>query len=780
MIKNKNNIMNRNRIIFTVVLLLMLGATTMYAQVAYLQRVSDVASYPSEEGEQPELESYNWFKATYADQGKGAIVSLSEVLSISPANYPVLWVNVDAVGLADLAATGIDATVINAIGNYVKAGGNLLLTKQASRIATEIGRMGVKDNGVKYYPGWGNGGYNVGGDTWSVNAQIGVDFTLRDAREHPVFDGITGEVINDYAYETFPLVGAVKRTDNNNMWIELDRKTGEGRVGNDRLEQLNLFESDWGCTVLAVWGGVRDYCAPTIIEFHPQGDYKGSIIAIGAAAYQWGRSNDRIGNVKKLTENVLGYLNHTGVEYGYMLPYTFTEIYSVDEYKAEYQSAQWFYDRYVTSNRGRFVHQGEAIPSGMKVLWIHNDRIGQSKEAFYNAVGGDSRTSELQAFVSGGGKLYLSKQACYLAYKMGKIYEPGWGNGGYVDGSDVWSINAGALGNALDASSHKNRSAHPVYQYMTAGSYPNLPYETYQLIGATRRTDNNNLWAEMDYDRSGHRLPNNDIGKLAGFEDAWHCHVLAVWGHVQDFCGAGMIEFLPTANEGTIIANGFAAYQWGTNNSEPLAISNTQDLTKGILDYLYHSDSYTRSVTNGKYGTICLPRASSAVSGADFFRVAGKEMDGSTPMSIVLEQVDVLEAGVPYVFQAKASAITITYTGGATVSPENSSSNGLIGSYDLADIADDTNHYILNDNTLYQVNASKVGANRAYFDLSAMDEYTEGSSPAPRRRMSIHQVPTATDQAVTESDGCRKLVEEGVLYIIRDGVKYSAQGQMVR
>ena len=143
----------------------------MYAQVAYLQRVSDVASYPSEEGEQPELESYNWFMATYADQGNGAIVALSDVLRISPANYPVLWVNVDAVGLADLAATGIDATVINAIGNYVKAGGNLLLTKQASRIATEIGRMGVKDNGDKYYPSWGNGGYNEGGDTWSVNAR---------------------------------------------------------------------------------------------------------------------------------------------------------------------------------------------------------------------------------------------------------------------------------------------------------------------------------------------------------------------------------------------------------------------------------------------------------------------------------------------------------------------------------------------------------------------------------------------------------------------------------
>lgn len=77
---------------------------------------------------------------------------------------------------------------------------------------------------------------------------------------------------------------------------------------NDNILRLQEFESDWNCQMLACWGHVLDFCSAGIVDMNPDGNFKGRILGIGFAAYQWGNSNDYIGNVKKLTKNAINYL----------------------------------------------------------------------------------------------------------------------------------------------------------------------------------------------------------------------------------------------------------------------------------------------------------------------------------------------------------------------------------------------------------------------------------------------------------------------------------------
>lgn len=199
------------------------------------------------------------------------------------------------------------------------------------------------------------------------------------------------------------------------------------------------------------------------------------------------------------------------------------------------------------------------------------------------------------------------------------------------------------------------------------------------------------------------------------------------------------------------------------------------------------NDVYTRPVTNGNYGTICLPKASDDLSaaGAVFFKVAGKIMDGSKLTQIVFDEVTSLEAGKPYVFQATSDELNIPLTDDAVAEPDNSSSNGLFGAFTVAKVPNSVYVYVLSNNLLYcaKGQAYFVGENRAYFDISQMDAFG-GAAPAPgRRRVVMHaaeeQVATALDE-LTTTNSCCKIVRNGQIIIIRNGVQFDVTGRQIK
>ena len=199
------------------------------------------------------------------------------------------------------------------------------------------------------------------------------------------------------------------------------------------------------------------------------------------------------------------------------------------------------------------------------------------------------------------------------------------------------------------------------------------------------------------------------------------------------------------------------------------------------------NDVYTRTVTNGNYGTICLPKAAPDLSdaGAVFFEVAGKIMDGSALQEVVFDEVTALKAGVPYVFLAEADELNIPLTGDAVGAPKNENSNGLIGSFTVASVGNSVYRFILKDNKLYCAKDQSyyVGENRAYFKVDDMSEYS-GAAPAPgRRRVVMHaaeeQVATALDE-LTTTNSCCKIVRNGQIIIIRNGVQFDVTGRQIK
>lgn len=198
---------------------------------------------------------------------------------------------------------------------------------------------------------------------------------------------------------------------------------------------------------------------------------------------------------------------------------------------------------------------------------------------------------------------------------------------------------------------------------------------------------------------------------------------------------------------------------------------------------------YTRTVTSGDFGTICLPYGSSSYSGAEFYEIAYLELqaDGVTPKGIWLDEVTgALEAGKPYIFKATSNLLTVNYKGEEALSPVVGEA-GLTGTFD--GITDETvlqGNYMIADNKFWLCGTGcYLNANRAYIEHDALHATTTPVSPIPGRRRvmmgaagenTTTGVDNLTEDGVVSTNQATKMVVNGQLIIIRDGVKYNAQG----
>lgn len=210
-----------------------------------------------------------------------------------------------------------------------------------------------------------------------------------------------------------------------------------------------------------------------------------------------------------------------------------------------------------------------------------------------------------------------------------------------------------------------------------------------------------------------------------------------------------------------------------SNGSKPQIISLT--FSRSVT-----TDTRT-GLTVGNYGTICLPYAVAAEdrNGADLFEIDKWDPNGA---SLTLSQLTVDEnmvAGRPYIFQATAATATFRYYAEGDEAAAGSN-NGLVGSYVQALIPQNDDNYIIYNNKLYLVNSEAyVGANRAY--IHKQDQVQP--APAYRRRvtLSVNGAQVATDiDLINDPAQMTKYIENGHLFIFRDGKLYNAQGQLVK
>ena len=184
--------------------------------------------------------------------------------------------------------------------------------------------------------------------------------------------------------------------------------------------------------------------------------------------------------------------------------------------------------------------------------------------------------------------------------------------------------------------------------------------------------------------------------------------------------------------------------------------------------------------------TLCYPYQIDSYTGATFYTMLYKA--GGTaaePAEIYLqEHVGALEAGKPYFYVPEGTELVCNYSGEYTAAGNDG--NGTYGVY--ADMTDVTSGMYVTYNNLF----TKAGSNvklreyRAYVDMSEVSVDQQGPSYVPGRRVlrvsnaNAPQSPTGIENTSAKVGGSEKILENGVLYIIKNGAKYNAQGQMVK
>lgn len=258
----------------------------------------------------------------------------------------------------------------------------------------------------------------------------------------------------------------------------------------------------------------------------------------------------------------------------------------------ELAAAAWFSDNYIDTNKGDFIpvaKLGDIDFDEYGVIMIMVDRVDLEPgwenlpEELVN-----SKTLELlNAYGENGGNLYLAKMATQLTVPLNvvpadmapSIFSSGEGG----SGDDIWTINPYLGWDFKDGGDQDfyDRTDHAIFQGITLEQVNDYPYASIPLEGPGFREDHNTMW---DCNIYGKGDVNNVI---LHFENVTNSLVLATWGHVRDHCVAGLVVFNKNTHHGTVVANGFSAYEFSQNSGANPYQGNVEKLTANIINYLY-------------------------------------------------------------------------------------------------------------------------------------------------------------------------------------------------
>lgn len=245
--------------------------------------------------QQSETNAQAWFNSDYAYTNKAVITDFDQI-----SNYDVLWIHLDRIGQGrdDRYFT---PEQISKIGAWVKNGGRLLLTTQATKLVAAMGRTnGYAPNEYNS----GDGGQND--DTWGINA------ITESNKQHAIYNGLETATLSNQA-GCYPLINGCFKLDHNCMW----KLTSDGGYNMSSAD----FESATNSRILGTWQQNTDLMFPAIVEFYPNTTWKGVILACGIAAFDWNASAKH-DNFTKFAANMLDYVRTCNITSDYPDSYT--------------------------------------------------------------------------------------------------------------------------------------------------------------------------------------------------------------------------------------------------------------------------------------------------------------------------------------------------------------------------------------------------------------------------------------------------------------------------
>ena len=241
--------------------------------------------------------------------------------------------------------------------------------------------------------------------------------------------------------------------------------------------------------------------------------------------------------------------------------------------------------------------------------------------------------------------------------------------------------------------------------------------------------------------------------------------------------GAGTYDYGTSVTLTATANTGYEFVNWTEDGVEvsadaELTLTVKKNVTLTANFAALEPETYTRTVTVGNFGTICLPFGSNNYTGAEFYELVGQEKG-----KVYIGSVTTLEAGVPYIFRATGTELAVYSDGTNAATPGNK--NGLHGTFtDDTEVA--VGNYILHNNAICECNAiCWVNANRAYIVWAEIP--TGEPQKMPGRKYIGMGVQGENEETAIEdilsAEAPAKVIENGQLIIIRNGVKYNVQGQ---
>ena len=242
--------------------------------------------------------------------------------------------------------------------------------------------------------------------------------------------------------------------------------------------------------------------------------------------------------------------------------------------------------------------------------------------------------------------------------------------------------------------------------------------------------------------------------------------------------------------------------EWNTDDVNvtfaPIA-SEDEDPTDVIKPWEGRTTTFYLNRTlykDGYYNTICLPFslsaeqiAASPLAGCELFTFTSATKVSSTQLDLNITPVSSITAGVPYLVSwASGANITgrskfenVFIPEGITAQTVGTGDVTFVGFFEPTHIDDDANHsclFVGEENTLFWPidNGNNMRGFRAYFNVT-----TGGSSGAPKKGtparfvVQAPEVATGLDQQ-TDTAPAVKTIENGQLIILKNNIRYNAQG----
>ena len=535
-----------------------------------------------------EQAAYDWFHNSYKPgHGLEKVEFTPDNISNLNANdVKVLWIPINRQG--DNESVVKPKAIydhVETLKKYVQDGGNLYLTNHATLLVSAIRRIAdlYKPNTVTYAAA------AINTDTWGVNPR----FADMDYRGHVLYSDFVAGTKNNLLDDNYFLNSGTSKEDHNCLWT--------GVSYTDFIKATNSH-------ILGKWSQNGDTNNFGEVEFMPSGDYKGTILCNGLAAYEWDcEGNEFVNNIKKFTENSISYLATIDKKIGFLVPGSdYSQKYKDWGADDDAKALEWFQTFY--GAKAKLVTPNDLAslnPAEVPVLWVPINHDGVSayeniKEVYRNSV------DALKSYAQKGGNLYLTNYAALFVEKMGRTNGNDLTEGIYANKYEIKndSITEEEYKNTTSDGRKDNGKIDNGIRYIIKTNeftgFDKSGYFPYAGLA-----DATGILKTSQFGLKEHHgimwmlegtIVNSKPEKFKKFEEGTHSVIWGLPDLIEDYARASVIEFQPY-NEylGTIFANGDFSYEWdeAARNGE----GGLQDGT-GKNIFQYNIERYTSNILN--------------------------------------------------------------------------------------------------------------------------------------------------------------------------------------